>query len=307
MPKARSNGIEIEYEVAGPADGEVVLIIAGLAGQLTAVPDACIDLLVARGYRAIRFDNRDVGLSTMFDAAGAPDMPAIAEAVKAGRKPPVAYTLHDMAADAVGLLDALGVASAHIMGGSMGGMIAQLVAADYPDRVRSLTVFMSSSGAPDLPGPAPDVYAVMGAPITPPGDVAAIVEHRINIFRRIGSPGYPTPPQLMRARFTADTLRSYNPLGVARQQAAVAATGDRRARLKTIRAPTVVIHGAEDPLVPATSGADVAANIPGAELRLIPGMGHDFPDQLVPTVVDAICAAAARAAANVPPPTSVGR
>jgi pimeloyl-ACP methyl ester carboxylesterase len=294
MPRADANGIALEYDVWGES-GDPVLIIAGHAGQLTAVPDAFMAELVARGFRPIRFDNRDVGLSTGFDAAGLPDFNAVRAAMAAGRPPPVAYTLVDMAADAVGLLDALGVERAHVFGGSMGGMIAQLVAADYPDRVKSLVSFMSSSGAPHLPTPAADVAAVMQAPIAPAGDLAAIVEHKINIFRRIGSPAYPTPVAVMRERFTAEAKRSLTPGGVARQSAAILATGDRRERLKTIRCPTVVIHGAEDPLVPLAAGEDTARHIPGAVLRVVSGMGHDFPDALAPVLADAVSAAARRA------------
>lgn len=295
MPFAAANGIRIAYEAEGRADGEAVLVIPGLAGQLTAVPAGFVKVLASRGFRVVWFDNRDVGLSTMFDAAGTPDFEAVRTAVREGRPPPVAYALADMAADAVGLLNALGIRAAHVMGGSMGGAIAQLVAVNHPDRVRSLTSFMAGSGNPDLPPPAADVLKLMSEP--PPGDATAVVEQKVRLFQRIGSPGHPTPVSVLRARFAAEHRRSYNPAGAARQSAAIIADGDRRARLRAVRAPTVVIHGAADPLVPVEAGRDVAAHIPDAELRVVPGMGHDFPDTLAPTVADAVCAAAARAAA----------
>ncbi|HEX7776197.1 MAG TPA: alpha/beta hydrolase [Parvibaculum sp.] len=296
MPQVKANGITIEYESFGPADRETVLLIMGLGGQLTMWPVELCNELVARGYRAIRFDNRDVGLSTKFDAAGMPDMAAIFGAVMAGKAAPAPYSLDDMAKDAVGLLDALGIKKAHIAGASMGGMIAQLVAANHPERVLSLTSIMSTTGNAALPQAKPEVMGLLMAP-APEGDVEAAIQRGIKVFQTIGSPGFPTDEKILREWFTRDVKRSNYPVGVARQMAAIMSNGDRREKLKKVKAPTVVLHGADDPLVPVDGGKDTAASIAGAELRIVPGMGHDFPIALVKTFADAITAAAARAGA----------
>lgn len=297
MPQVKSNGITIEYESFGPADRETVLLIMGLGGQLTMWPVELCNELVARGYRAIRFDNRDVGLSTKFDAAGMPDMAAIFGALMAGKPASAAYSLDDMAKDAVGLLDALGVQKAHIVGASMGGMIAQLVAANHPERTLSLTSIMSSTGNPALPQARPEAMEVLMSPAAPAGDIEAIVARGIKAWNTIGSPGYRTDEKTLREWVLRDATRSFYPVGIARQMAAIVANGDRREKLKKVKAPTVVLHGADDPLVPVEGGKDTAASIAGAELRIVPGMGHDFPIALVKTFADAITAAAKRAGA----------
>jgi pimeloyl-ACP methyl ester carboxylesterase len=297
MPQVKANGIDIEYESFGPADRETVLLIMGLSGQLTMWPVDLCNELVARGYRAIRFDNRDVGLSTKFDAAGMPDMAAIFGAVMAGKTAPAPYSLDDMAKDAVGLLDALGIKRAHIAGASMGGMIAQLVAANHPERVLSLTSIMSTTGNPALPQAKPEIMGLLMTP-APEGDMEAAIQRGIKVFQTIGSPGFPTDEKILREWITRDVKRSNYPVGVARQMAAIVSNGDRREKLKKVKAPTVVLHGADDPLVPVEGGKDTAASIAGAELRIVPGMGHDFPIALVKTFADAITAAAARAGAS---------
>lgn len=296
MPQVQANGITIEYESFGPADRETVLLIMGLGGQLTMWPTELCHELVARGYRAVRFDNRDVGLSTRFDAAGMPDMAAIFGALTTGAKPDAPYSLDDMAADAVGLLDALGIRRAHIAGASMGGMIAQLVAANHPERALSLTSIMSTTGNPALPQAKPEAMAVLMSPAAPEGDWEAIVARGIKAWQTIGSPGYPTDEKILREWVLRDAKRSFYPVGVARQMAAIVANGDRRGKLGSVAVPAVVLHGADDPLVPVEGGRDTAASIPGAELRIVPGMGHDFPIALVGTFADAITAAASRAA-----------
>ena len=289
MPRAPSNGIEIEYESFGREADPVILLIMGLGAQLTRWPVAFAERLAGKGFRVIRFDNRDVGLSTKLDAAGAPDFPAIMQ--KTGKP---AYTLTDMAADAVGLLDALSVSKAHIIGASMGGMIAQLVAVNYPERVLSLTSIMSTTGNPALPRSTPEAGAVLMQRPPEGADLDALVEHGMKAARVVGSPGFPFDEADQRARLRADIERSTYPVGFARQMAAVMADGDRRERLKTITAPTVVLHGADDPLVPVQGGEDTAASIPGAELRIIPGMGHDLPPGVHDATIEAILAAVAR-------------
>ena len=300
MPQAQANGLTIEYDVTGPADGEPVLLIMGLGGQMTRWPVPFLETLAARGLRVIRFDNRDVGLTSKLDAAGAPDHAGILQAIAEGRTPSPPYTLSDMAADAVGLLDALGIARAHIVGASLGGMVAQLVAADYPERTLSLTSIMSSSGRRDLPPAKPEAIAVLNNRGPDPlEDLEGYLDHSVKGGQVVGSPGYPPDPQALRERILNDYHRAYYPAGFWRQYAAAVACPDRRAKLATIKAPTVVIHGADDPLVPLAAGEDTAANIPGAELRVIPGMGHDLPPALFGTLADGTQRAVERAKAEV--------
>lgn len=296
MPQVKSNGIHLEYESFGPEDRETVLLIMGLGAQLTMWPVELCEELVSRGYRVIRYDNRDVGLSHKFDDLGMPDMAAIFGALMAGKTATAPYALDEMAKDAVGLLDALGIRQAHIAGASMGGMIAQLVAANHPERALSLTSIMSTTGNPALPQGKPEAMAVLMTP-APEGDIPAAIERGMLAWNTIGSPGYRTDEATLRQWVTRDVNRSLYPVGVARQMAAIVANGDRREKLKKLKLPTVVLHGADDPLVPVEGGKDTAENIPGAELRVVPGMGHDFPLALVATFADAIEAAAKRASA----------
>ncbi|HKA07361.1 MAG TPA: alpha/beta hydrolase [Gemmataceae bacterium] len=295
--RVQTNGITIAYESFGPEDRETVLLIMGVGAQLTAWHVELCEDLVRRGYRVIRYDNRDVGLSTRFESAGKPDFAAVRAAGQAGKPAPLAYTAHDMAADAVGLLDALGIKKAHIAGPSLGGMIAQIIAADYPERTLSLTSIMATSGKPGLPIFAkPDVLAKIPPP-PPAGDRKAEIEHNVKVLQIIGSPGHPIDEKTLREWITRDVERSYYPVGVERQAAAAlyAAYQDRRAKLKTVMVPTVVVHGEDDPIVPVVAGRDVAANIPGAEFRLLPGMGHVMPPPLYKAIANAITAAATRA------------
>jgi pimeloyl-ACP methyl ester carboxylesterase len=295
--QVQANGITIAYESFGPADRETVLLIMGNGSQLTAWPVELCEELVKRGYRVVIYDNRDVGLSTKFDAAGVPDTKAVIAARMAGKPTPLPYTLDDMAKDAVGLLGALGVEKAHIVGVSMGGMIAQLVAADHPEHTLSLTCIMSTSGKPGIPFPArPEAVAKM-PPRAPEGDKEAIVAGAVKAVQVMAGPVYPPDEQRVRRVVLRSMKRSDDRAGMARHNA-VSALGlfeDRRAKLKTIKAPTVVVHGTQDPLMSVEGGKDTAANIPGAELRIIPGMGHDLPIPLIETIADAITAAASRA------------
>ena len=293
MTAITANGITIEYETFGSPSATPLLLVMGLGAQMTLWPVELCEALVARGYYVIRYDNRDVGLSTKFDAAGVPEVPAIIMAMMSGKPVNVPYTLHDMAADAMGLLDALGIAKAHIVGASMGGMIAQLIAADYPARTLSLTSIMSTTGNPTLPPAKPEAMAVLtNRPPSP--DLATMIDFGVAAARIVGSPGYPQDEQRLRTRVKADFERSFAPTGFGRHIAAVVATGDRRAKLATVTAPTLVIHGDADPLVPVEGGHDTAANIKGAELLIIPGMGHDLPLQLVEPIADASAKVAAR-------------
>ena len=277
MPRAHANGIEIEYETFGPVDAPPILLINGLGSQMTRWPAPFCEKLVARGYRAIRFDNRDVGLSTWFQSGDR-------------------YTLSDMAADAMGLLDHLKIDRAHIVGVSMGGMIAQTVAIEHPQRTLSLTSIMSATGAPGTLDATPDAAAVLTQPAPDPAtDEEAFVAHGMKNARIIGSPAYPWADGPLRERVLSEMRRAYNPKGVQRQRGAIGASGDRTEKLKALNVPTVVLHGEEDPLVPKAGGLATAAAIPGAELRLIPGMGHDLPEPLYDTIIDAIVAAAERA------------
>lgn len=297
MARAEANGIELEYDVAGPEDGEALLLIMGLGAQMTRWPSAFVDKLAAKGLKVIRFDNRDVGLSTKVD--GTPDFPALFKALAEGAKPDVPYLLDDMARDAVGLLDALGIERAHIVGASLGGMVAQLVAADHPERTLSLTSIMSTTGNRALPPAKPEAMAVLNDRGPDPLlDFEGFLEHSVKGAVAIGSPGYPPDPEETKLRVRNDFNRSYSPAGYQRQYAAAAASPDRRPKLATIKAPTVVIHGADDPLVPLSGGQDTADNIPGAELVVVPGMGHDFPPPLFDTVVDGIMKAVDRAKAE---------
>jgi pimeloyl-ACP methyl ester carboxylesterase len=298
----KANGITIAYESYGPTDHEAILLIMGMGAQLTAWPVELCDELVKRGYRVIIFDNRDVGLSTKFDSAGLPDMEAIFQAKTAGKPVPIAYTLDDMAKDAVGLLDALDIKKAHIVGVSMGGMIAQLVAADYPEHTLSLTSIMSTSGNPAVSLPAkPDVMAKLPPP-APRGNGDEIVARTIKMLQVLAGPVYPPDEKRVRAMFSRSIARSDDRNGIARHNAAVALGyyDDRRPKLKTVKVPAVVVHGELDPLIPVLGAQDTAANIPGAELRIIPGMGHDLPIPLVNTIADAITTAASHARSGKP-------
>jgi pimeloyl-ACP methyl ester carboxylesterase len=296
MATLKTREVELAYDSFGDDRAEAILLIAGLGTQMIRWTVPFCEDLAARGYRVIRFDNRDAGRSTHFSDHPAPDFGALAAALAAGRRPDAAYTLSDMADDAIGLIDALSIGRAHWVGRSMGGMIAQAAASEHPERVLSLTSIMSGTGNPNLPSAAPDVMALMTrrAP-DPRKDEAGFLEHSLAFARRIASPGYPFDEAAHGALVRVETRRGYDPAGFARQIAAIAVSGDRRAQLATIGAPALVIHGADDPLIPAACGRDTASSIPGAEFMLIEGMGHDLPPQLQKTVADAIDRTARRA------------
>jgi pimeloyl-ACP methyl ester carboxylesterase len=289
-----ANGIALEIEDHGSPAGEPLLLIMGLGMQLIAWPDGFVAALVERGFRVIRFDNRDIGLSRSFDSAGVPNLALDSIRYAVGLEVRSPYALADMAADSVGVLDALGIERAHVCGASMGGMIAQHLAAAHPERLKSLTLMMTSSGARHLPGPSLKVRASLVSRPKHPLEIESIVDHFVALYGLIGSSAFPPPKGELRARFTRSVKRSYRPAGTARQMVAIAADGDRSPLLARIKAPTHVIHGLADALVPVAAGRDLAARIPGATLDLIDGMGHDLPKELWPRFVAGIAAVAAR-------------
>ena len=276
--KVQANGLALEVEDTGPVgDGPPVLLVMGLGMQLTAWPSIFVDPLVRAGHRVIRFDNRDVGLSARLDHLGAPNLLWESMKLRFGLPVRSPYSLADMAADAFGVLDALGVREAHVVGASMGGMIAQRMALAAPQRVRTLTSIMSSSGARHLPGPRPQVLQVL---MSRPKDFSepSVLAHYVRLFQAIGSPAYPIPPENLRQRILESVRRGgYHPAGTARQLAAVAADTARAQALRELRVPTLVLHGEADPMLPLACGEDTARRIPGARLVTVPGLGHDLP------------------------------
>ncbi|MEO7057285.1 MAG: alpha/beta fold hydrolase [Caldimonas sp.] len=292
--RVTANGTSLEVEDHGSPSGEPLLLVMGLGMQLLGWPEGFVDLLVARGFRVIRFDNRDSGLSQSFDASGVPNLALDAIRHALGLRVKSPYTLTDMAADSVGVLDALGIATANVCGASMGGMIAQRMAAGWPDRVKSLSLMMTSSGSRRLPGPSMTVRAALIARPPDARDIDRVVAHYVGLYALIGSPAYPASDEYMRNLLTVSVKRSYRPAGTARQMVAIVADGDRTGLLSSIAAPTHVIHGAADVLVPVAAGRDLAARIPGATLDVVEGMGHDLPVELWPRFTAGISTVAAR-------------
>jgi pimeloyl-ACP methyl ester carboxylesterase len=290
-----ANGISLEVEDHGSPGGEPLVLIMGLGMQLVAWHPDFVAMLVARGFRVIRFDNRDAGLSQRFDQFGTPNLVLDSIRYAVGLRIAAPYTLADMADDTAGLLDAMGIRAAHICGASMGGMVAQQLAVRHADRVKSLTLMMTTSGARRLPGPTLKVRGALLSRPGDPGSVTSVIEHYVKLYRLIGSPGYPASDAYLQERLGLSVRRAYRPKGVARQMVAIAADGDRSTLLAQIRQPTQIIHGKVDPLVPMEAGRDLAAKIAGAEIDLIPGMGHDLPVELWPRFVSGIASSAGRA------------
>lgn len=290
-----ANGIKIHYEMTGPAHGDALLLVMGLSAQLVHWPDAFCAQLVDKGFRVIRFDNRDIGLSGSGASRVRIRLQRDMLRSKLGAKIDANYTLYDMAKDTVGLLDALGIAKAHLVGASMGGMISQIVAATHPERVLSLTSIMSSTNSPKLPLPKFSVLLQLAPPFGVKHDRASVIARVVKMFGLIGSPGYPTP-LAERQRVAALAFdRAYRPAGMLRQTHGILATGSFEHVLGNVQAPTQVIHGLDDPLVNVAGGRRSAQLIRGAKLELIPGMGHDFPAGLFPRWVELIATNAARA------------
>ncbi|HEX6975017.1 MAG TPA: alpha/beta hydrolase [Vicinamibacterales bacterium] len=290
MTRATVRGIELDYESLGDVSAPAILLIMGLAMPGVAWPDAFVDGLVAAGFRVVRFDNRDCGGSSIVAGGRLPNL-RIAVARALLRRPVTApYTLDDMAADTVGLLDALGIDRAHVVGVSMGGMIAQNVAALYPQRVASLTSIMSSAGNPSLRvsmGKPRALRAILSRPLSTT-DIESLVEHYARVFGAIGSPGFAVDGELLRRDLRRIVNRGIHPAGTVRQLLAILASGDRRPLLARISAPTLVVHGSDDPLVPVAAGRDTAFHIPGARLEIIKGMGHDLPPGVQSFLVERI-------------------
>lgn len=286
-----NTGIEIFYEDTAPLGGnaqtEVILLVMGLGAQMTLWPDELVAALVGDGFRVIRYDNRDIGLSQKMEGARAPSLAVQVLRKKIGFPARVPYTLKDMADDGIGLLDALGIVGAHVVGASMGGMIVQLMAVHHPERLLSLTSIMSTTGNGKLPQAEKHAIEALTAPLKGM-DEETLVAHGLNIAKNIGSAGYPFDPADQRERVLKNMRRSVYPAGLPRQLAAIIDDGDRTSRLAAVRAPTLVLHGEADPLVKLEGGEATAAAISGARLVTIPGWGHDIPLELIPRIAGEI-------------------
>jgi len=296
----QANGLTLACELSGDPAASPLVLVMGLGMPLVFWPDALVDGLVAKGFHVVRFDNRDCGHSDKFPCGPRPNLPVAIGRALLRLRVRAPYTLGDMAQDVTGLLDALGIARAHVVGVSMGGMIAQVLAARFPERVTSITSIMASSGNPRVSLGRPAAFrALLRRP--DPHDVEAVITELVGLFGVIGSPGFAVDPVQLRSMCERVAQRGYYPAGTARQLLAILATGDRRGELARIRAPTLVIHGAQDPLLPLAAGRDTARHIPGARLIEYEGMGHDLPSALTPQFVDAIAqhCRAAEASADV--------
>lgn len=287
-----ANGINIEVEDHGSKDDPVLLLIMGFSGQLSLWPDSFVDGLVARGFRVIRYDNRDIGLSHKLDGVKAPSLFWQLLVKRFFPKRQMApYQLTDMAADAVGVLDTLEIQRAHVLGVSMGGMISQIFGAEYPDRVLSLMPVMTSTNAPKLPGPDSQVRKILiQAARNKPADQDEAMAAGLRFFNAIGSPGGEERRAEIEELIRKNVERSFYPEGPSRQLAAIVDTGNLRPWTQRVQARTLVIHGAEDPLIPYPCGEDVAAHIEGARFELIDGMGHDLPESKHAQLTDMIVA-----------------
>ena len=288
----RANGIELCWDSFGDEGAPPLVLIMGLAAQMIAWHDGFCEQLAERGFRVIRFDNRDIGLSTRFDAAGVPNVgTALAAALQGQPVTGAPYRLIDMAADAVGLLDALDIERAHVVGASMGGAIAQTMAIERPERLLTLTSIMATTGEPGLPPPTPDALGVLLKP--PVTTLEGYIESYAQTWKVLRAGSFPEDEALDRERAEQIFARGLNPPGVARQLVAVLASGSRKAALASVRVPTLVLHGDADPLVPLACGVDTAESIPGARLVVIPGMGHALPISCWKRIVEEIAKHAA--------------
>ena len=293
MPRAQANGIQIEYETFGDPTKPALLLVMGLGVQMLGWDEEFCRMLADRGFHVIRFDNRDIGLSTRTDAPPPNPLQLLAQDFSSA-----SYTLNDMAEDALAVLDDLGIAAAHVVGASMGGMIGQMMAANHPDRVLSLTSIMSTTGDQAVGQPKQEAIAALITPM--PADREGYIETVVRAFKLIGSPAYPGDEERIRSLIAASYDRAYNPDGFLHQLAAILASGNRTAALNSIKAPTLVIHGEEDPLIVLSGGEATADAIPGAKLVKIPGMGHDLPPELWPQFIDDIVENTERAAVGGP-------
>jgi pimeloyl-ACP methyl ester carboxylesterase len=282
----KSNGIDLAYDTFGARSSEPLVLIMGLAAQMITWDEAFCAQLADRGFWVVRFDNRDIGLSTRLQQFAVPDLASLIKQLLLGEAVVAPYSLRDMATDTVGLMDALGIESAHVVGASMGGAIAQEMAIHYPSRVRTLTSIMSSTGEPGLPPPTAEAIGILVAPT--PTDRDAYLARYAQTWRVLRGPGFPLDEVRDAERAAESFDRGLNPPGVARQLAAIVASGSRRDALGAIRVPTLVIHGDVDPLVPVAGGIATANAIPGAKLMVIKGMGHALPMPMWSQIIEAI-------------------
>ena len=296
MPTTTANNLILHYDEHGHPDDPPMLLVMGLGAQMTLWPIELVEALSGHGFRVIRYDNRDIGLSQKFDGAKAPGMVRHILMKRFGFSPRVPYTLSDMADDGMQLITNLGIDKAHVVGASMGGMIAQLMAANHGDRLLSLTSIFSTTGNPKIP--AAEKHAMKALTTRPSSmEEEALIEHGVMVSSAIGSPGYRPDPERQRERVRESIRRSVYPEGMVRQMAAIIDDGDRRERLKSVRVPTLVLHGEDDPLVKVEGGRDTAAAIPGAQLKTYKGWGHDLPMELVEPIAADIANHAKAAAA----------
>jgi pimeloyl-ACP methyl ester carboxylesterase len=296
MPRAHGNGVELEYETIGDPAGRPLLLVQGLGAQLTSIEDGLCQELASRGFLVIRYDNRDVGLSTWFDHA----RPVNLAAIYGGDHASLAYTLEDMADDAVAVLDAAGIRSAHVAGISLGGMIAQLLATRHPERVRSLASIMSTTGDRAVGQPTGEAASILIAPM--PSDREGFIEQAVVNAKAISSgTAYPFDAEAVRRGAARGFDRAYHPRGTGRQFAAILAAGDRTPALGTIRVPTLVVHGEHDQVIRVSGGEATAAAIGGARLLRVPGLGHELPPGFWPVLADALVELADRGAEPEPP------
>jgi pimeloyl-ACP methyl ester carboxylesterase len=292
MPRAGANGIEIEYDTFGTPTDAALLLVMGLGGQMTAWEDGFCQLLAAHGRYVIRFDNRDVGLSTWLDDAPVDIAAVMMAALSGGPLPAVPYTLSDMSDDAFGVLDALGIDRAHVVGASMGGMIVQTMAIEHPERVRTMTSIMSSTGEEAYGAATAEAMELLAAP--PPEDRAEFIEGSVRASKVVASPRYYDEAR-SRRRAAESYDRSFHPVGTSRQLAAVMASGSRADGLRALDVPTLVIHGRADPLIQLSGAERTAELVPGANLLVCNDMGHDLPEPLWPLITDVIASHTAHA------------
>jgi pimeloyl-ACP methyl ester carboxylesterase len=304
MPQIHANGIHLEYETFGNPAHPPMLLIMGLGAQLLWWPEEFCRALAGAGHYVIRYDNRDVGLSSKIEHAGRVRLmrAAVASTLRLPVRAP--YTLDDMAHDALGLMDELGLGAAHVVGCSMGGMIAQILAARHPERIRTLALIMTTSGNPRLPGPSLKIRMRL---VKRPAhlDRESLIRHSMETWRLIGSPQYPAEEHVLRDKVERSFDRCLYPQGLARQTLAILASGSRVPLLRRIQAPTTIIHGQEDPLVPVAAAHDLARHIPHAQLEIIPGMGHDLPPEPLRRIRELILAQARSVAAIEPESRSI--
>ncbi|MEO4001998.1 alpha/beta hydrolase [Mesorhizobium sp. CAU 1732] len=296
MPRLQTGEFSLHYEISGEGNRQDIVLISGIGTQLTWWSESFVAALTDRGFRVIRADNRDVGHSDGYDHLGIPNIQSMISDRIAGRPLHPPYRLEDMASDICALIGGLGIERAHIVGGSMGGMIAQLFALNHPEKVASLVSIMSTTGNPALPAATPAAQAVLlRARPSPQADREAYLQAAVESALVLGSPAYPEDTGKLRANAEATLDRAYRPAGFARHYAAIISSTDRRDRLQGLNLPVAVIHGGEDPLVRPEAGRDTAANIPGAEYVEFEGMGHNIPTALEGEIADVIARTAARA------------